>query len=262
MNARQKNWVFTDPRLQKLSQEYEQYTEEDFKVWKILFERQMPNLPKAASKAYLQGVELVKFAADKIANFAELNDVLVKSTGWAVHVVPGLIDDDLFFGLLNNRRFPSSTWLREMEQLDYLEEPDMFHDAFAHMPLLTNQPYVDFLENLSGIALKHIDNPWAIQLLSRIYWFTIEFGLIREDGDLKIYGAGILSSAGETKFSLSNEPAHFEYDIRRILNQEYWKDHFQDKYFVIESYEQLYESLPEIEKVLEEMLVRGNSGEK
>ncbi|MEB2782485.1 phenylalanine 4-monooxygenase [Algoriphagus sp. C2-6-M1] len=254
MNTKQKNWVFTDPRLQKLRQEYELYTEEDFKVWKILFERQMPNLPKAASKAYLEGVKLVKFTADKIANFEELNQILAKSTGWEVHVVPGLIDDDLFFGLLNNRRFPSSTWLRTMEQLDYLEEPDMFHDAFAHMPLLTNQPYVDFLENLSGIALRHIDNPWAIQLLSRIYWFTIEFGLIKEEEELKIYGAGILSSAGETKFSLSNEPAHFDYDVRMILNQEYWKDRFQDKYFVIESYEQLYESLPEIEEVLEEML--------
>lgn len=250
-----KNWVFDDPRLQKLKQEYGQYTEEDVKVWKILFERQMPNLPKSASKAYLDGVEAVQFTSDRIANFAELNQILAKTTGWAVQVVPGLIDDDLFFGLLNNKRFPSSTWLRKMEQLDYLEEPDMFHDAFAHMPLLTNQPYVDFLENLSGIAIKHIENPWAIQLLSRIYWFTIEFGLIREDGELKIYGAGILSSAGETKFSLSNEPAHIPYDVWRILNQEYWKDRFQDKYFVIESYEQLYESLPEIEEVLEEMLV-------
>jgi phenylalanine-4-hydroxylase len=254
-----KNWVFTDPRLQKLRQEYDRYSEEDFSVWKILFERQMPNLPKAASHAYLEGVDQVRFSADRIANFDELNQVLEKSTGWQVQVVPGLIDDDLFFGLLNNRRFPSSTWLRTMEQLDYLEEPDMFHDAFAHMPMLTNRPYVDFLENLSGIALKHITNPWAIQLLSRVYWFTIEFGLIREGGELKIYGAGILSSAGETKFSLSNEPAHLAYDVRKILNQEYWKDRFQDKYFVIESYGQLYESLPEIEEVLEEMLLKGEA---
>lgn len=254
MTEQKKDWVFADPRLQRLRQEYEAYTATDFEVWKILFERQMPNLPGAASRAYLDGVEQVKFSADKIANFGELNQILAKTTGWQVQVVPGLIDDDLFFGLLNNRRFPSSTWLRSLDQLDYLEEPDMFHDAFAHMPMLCNQPYVDFLENLSGIALKHIKNPWAIQLLSRIYWFTIEFGLIREDGSLKIYGAGILSSAGETKFSLSNEPAHLDYDVRRILGQEYWKDRFQDKYFVIENYGQLYQSLPEIEEVLEEML--------
>ncbi|MDE0559302.1 phenylalanine 4-monooxygenase [Algoriphagus sp. NF] len=256
MTDKPKNWIFSDPRLQDLRQDYEAYTAEDFKVWKILYERQMPNLPKAASQAYLDGVEIVKFTADRIANFEELNKILKETTGWAVQVVPGLIDDDLFFGLLNNRRFPSSTWLRKMEQLDYLEEPDMFHDAFAHMPMLTNQPYVDFLEKLSGIALKHIDDPWAIQLLSRIYWFTIEFGLIRENGELRIYGAGILSSKGETKFSLSDEPAHYPYDVKRIMNQEYWKNKFQDKYFVIESYEQLYNSIPEIEAVLEEMLTK------
>ncbi len=255
MNSKQKDWVFADPRLEDLKQDYESYTPEDFKVWKILYERQMPNLPKAACSAYLEGVEKVGFTADRIANFEELNETLAKTTGWAVQVVPGLIDDDLFFGLLNNRRFPSSTWLRKMEQLDYLEEPDMFHDAFAHMPLLTNPHYTGFLEDISGIALKHIEDPYAINLLSRIYWFTIEFGLIRENGELKIYGAGILSSAGETKFSLSDEPLHIPYDVRTILNQPYWKDKYQDRYFVIDSLEQLYESLPEIESVLEEMLL-------
>ena len=138
-------------------------------------------------------MKAVNFTDDSIANFGELNEILAKTTGWEVQVVPGLIDDDLFFGLLNNKRFPYSTWLRIMAQLDYLKVPDMFHDAFAHVPLLTNQRYVDFLEKLSGIALKHIQDPWAIQSLSRMYWFTIEFGLIREEGELRIYGAGILS---------------------------------------------------------------------
>lgn len=254
MNSKSKDWVFTDPRLQDLRQDYDAYTAEDFKVWKILFERQMPNLPKAACKAYLEGVDIVNFNADEIANFEKLNKILADTTGWEVQVVPGLIDDDLFFGLLNNRRFPSSTWLRKMEQLDYLEEPDMFHDAFAHMPLLTNPHYTGFLEKISGIALNHIDNPYAINVLSRIYWFTVEFGLIRENGELKIYGAGILSSAGETKFCLSEEPLHLPYDVRTIMNQPYWKDKFQDRYFVVDSLEQLFNSLPEIEQVLEEML--------
>lgn len=254
MFSKPKDWVFSDPRLQDLKQDYVAYTPEDFKVWKILFERQMPNLPQAACKEYLEGVEIVKFNADEIANFAKLNKILADTTGWQVQVVPGLIDDDLFFGLLNNKRFPSSTWLRKMEQLDYLEEPDMFHDAFAHMPLLTNPHYTGFLEKISGIALKYIKDPYAINVLSRIYWFTVEFGLIREEGELKIYGAGILSSAGETKFSLSDEPLHIPYDVRTIMNQSYWKDKFQDRYFIIDSLEQLYGSLPEIEQVLEEML--------
>ena len=259
MFSKPKGWVFTDPRLKDLKQDYEAYTKEDFEVWKILFERQMPNLFSAACEAYLEGVEKVKFSSDRIANFNELNKILAKTTGWEVQVVPGLIDDDLFFGLLNNKRFPSSTWLRKMEQLDYLEEPDMFHDAFAHMPLLTNPHYTGFLEDISGIALKHIDDPYAINLLSRIYWFTIEFGLIKEKGELRIYGAGILSSAGETKYSLSDEPMHLPYDVRTILNQSYWKDKFQDRYFIIDSLEQLYNSLPEIESVLEEMLLEKKS---
>lgn len=254
MMANPNEWVFSDPRLKEMKQEYEIYTEEDFKVWKILFERQIVNLPDAASKAYLEGIKEINFSSERIADFEEVNQKLSKTTGWVIQVVPGLIDDDLFFGLMFNKRFPSSTWLRKMEQLDYLEEPDMFHDAFAHMPMLTNQPYVDFLQQLSGIALKHIDNKMAIELVSRIYWFTIEFGLIREEGKLKIFGAGILSSAGETKFSLSSEPAHYQYDVRKILNTPFWKNKFQDKYFIIESYEQLFDSLPEIESVLEEML--------
>ncbi|EIM73436.1 phenylalanine 4-hydroxylase [Nitritalea halalkaliphila LW7] len=254
MTERPKEWVFSDPRLKDLQQDYDAYTEEDFQVWKILFERQIVNLPKAASQAYLDGIKQVNFTADRIADFREVNKKLAETTGWEIQVVPGLIDDDLFFGLMHNKRFCSSTWLRKMEQLDYLEEPDMFHDAFAHMPMLTNQHYVDFLEQLAGIALKHIDDPWAIELLSRIYWFTIEFGLIREHGELRIYGAGILSSAGETKFCLSDAPAHHPYEVKKIFNTPYWKDKFQDKYFIIESYEQLYHSIPEIERVLEEML--------
>ena len=125
-----------------MRQEYNKYTEEDFKVWKLLYERQIVNLPNAASQAYLDGLKKINFTADKIPNFEETNKVLTQLTGWSIHVVPGLIDDDIFFQLLSNRKFPSSTWLRKLSQLDYLEEPDMFHDIFGHVPVLTNQPFV------------------------------------------------------------------------------------------------------------------------
>ncbi len=241
-----------------MQQEYEKYTAEDFQVWKILFERQYKNLPGAASQKFLDGLELIGFSSDRIADFAEVNKRLAGLTGWAVQVVPGLIDDDLFFGLLNHRRFPASTWLRSMGELDYLQEPDMFHDAFAHLPLLTDPAYTRFLKDLAGIALKHIQNPLAIDLLSRIYWYTIEFGLIREGGQLKVYGAGILSSAGETLFSLSNEPRHLEYDVELILNTPYWKNKFQERYFVIERFEDLYASIPLIKEKLEELLQKAD----
>lgn len=233
-----------------MKQAYAKYTAEDFQVWKILFDRQQENLPGRATAEFLQGIERINFRPDTIPDFRKTNPLLRSITGWELAVVPGIIDDEIFFQLMANRKFPASTWLRKMSELDYLEEPDMFHDVFAHVPLLTNQAFVDFLQELSKIGLDYVDNKWAIELLSRIYWYTIEFGLIREEGQLRIYGAGILSSAGETLYSLSDQPRHLAYDVEQILNSPYRKDIFQERYFIIDSYEQLYASLPEIRQLM------------
>ena len=233
-----------------MTQNYEKYTEEDFKVWKLLYHRQIVNLPDAASQAYWDGLKRIHFSADRIPNFEETNAYLKELTGWNIHVVPGLIPDDEFFQLMAHREFPASTWLRALSKIDYLEEPDMFHDVFGHVPLLTNQPFVDFLQALSEIALRYIHNPWAIQLISRIYWFTVEFGLIREAGQVRIYGAGILSSAGETAFCLSEQATHIDYNVDTIMRTSYRKDVFQQRYFVITAYEQLYQSTDQIEAFL------------
>ena len=234
-----------------MTQDYDKYTEEDFKVWKLLYDRQIVNLPDAASRAYLEGLKCIHFRADKIPDFKQTNTYLKELTGWGIHVVAGLIPEDEFFQLMANRKFPASTWLRSLSKIDYLEEPDMFHDVFGHVPLLTNQPFVDFLQALSKIALHYIDNPWAIQLISRIYWFTVEFGLIREENRVRIYGAGILSSAGETAYCLSDEATHIDYNVDMIMRTPYRKDVFQERYFVIDSYEQLYHSTDQIEAFLE-----------
>jgi phenylalanine-4-hydroxylase len=237
-----------------MKQNYENYTPEDQKVWNILFDRQFPSLPKAATKEFLIGLDKVNFTGKAIPNFEETNKVLRELTGWEIYAVPGIVEDELFFDLMANRKFPATTWVRKMSELDYLEEPDMFHDVFAHIPLLANQSFVDFLQAISKFGQEWVGDEWAIHLLSRIYWFTIEFGLIREEGELRIYGAGILSSSGETKYSLSDEPNHFEYDVDKILNTPYRKDNMQENYFIIDSYEQLYESLPEIKSKIEELL--------
>ena len=234
-----------------MKQIYENYTEEDQGVWKILFDRQFPHLPEAATKEFMKGLKQVNFTADRIPNFEETNEILRGLTGWEIYAVPGIVEDDLFFDLMANKKFPATTWVRKMSQLDYLEEPDMFHDVFAHIPLLANQAFVDFLQAISKFGQEWIDDEWAIHLLSRIYWFTIEFGLIRENGELKIYGAGVLSSSGETQYSLSNEPEHHEYDVDHILDTPYRKDKMQDRYFIIDSYEQLYRSIPEIKEKIE-----------
>ncbi len=234
-----------------MTQEYSQYTSEDFAVWKLLFERQIDQLPGRATNEYLEGIKRVQFTADRIPRFEEVSQLLQKYTGWRLHVVPGLIPNKEFFELMKNRNFCATTWLRRMDQLDYLEEPDMFHDVFGHVPLLTNQPLCSFLEDLSRIALRFIDSELAIELVSRIYWYTVEFGLIRENGQLKIYGAGILSSKGETHYSLhSDVPQRVPYTVRNVIDTPYIKDRFQEKYFVIDSYEQLYASVGEIEKLI------------
>lgn len=237
-----------------MQQIYGNYKEEDFQVWKLLYDRQIKNLPGAASTAHMEGLDKVNFVAEKIPVFKETNDILESLTGWRLAVVPGIVPDYTFFELMSNRRFPATTWLRKMAELDYLEEPDMFHDVFAHVPLLSNQNFVNFLEELSKIGLGYVGNDYAIELLSRVYWFTVEFGLIREKEGLRIYGAGILSSAGETKYCLSDKPMHFEFDVRAIANTSYRKDVFQDRYFIIESYEQLYNSIPEIKSVIAGLL--------
>ena len=237
-----------------MKQDYDKYTAEDQKVWGILFDRQMPSLKTAATEEFRKGISKVDFHGNMIPNFESTNEVLKELTGWEIYAVPGIVDDALFFELMANKKFPATTWVRKMSQLDYLEEPDMFHDVFAHIPLLANQEFVDFLQAISQFGHEWIDDEWAIHLLSRIYWYTIEFGLIRENGELRIYGAGILSSSGETKFSLSGEPQYFDFDVDLILDTTYRKDIMQDKYFIIDSYEQLYESIPKIKERIEARL--------
>jgi phenylalanine-4-hydroxylase len=231
---------------------YSNYTSEDFEVWKILYDRQMKQFPTHACTAYNEGLKTAHFETGIIPDFNETNQILKETTGWQLAVVPGIVPDYTFFELMANKRFPATTWLRKMEELDYLEEPDMFHDVFAHVPLLTNQHFVNFLEELSKIGLLYVGNDYAIQLLSRVYWFTVEFGLIQEATGVRIYGAGILSSHGETKFSLSEEPPKHAFDIEHMLDTPYRKDMMQTEYFITESYEQLYNSIPLVKELMAE----------
>ncbi|MBP6658666.1 MAG: phenylalanine 4-monooxygenase, partial [Bacteroidia bacterium] len=232
------------------SQIYSDYTDEDFRVWKILFDRQMDILSQTVSRNYLDALKIVNFRNDKIPDFNEVNSTLNDLTGWNLHVVPNISPQKEFFKYLSEKKFTATCWLRSFEQLDYIEEPDMFHDVFAHVPLLSNTAYCNFFKGISDIALEHIDDPKAIELLGRIYWFTIEFGLIRENDKLKIYGAGIISSNGETKHCLSNECEKLNFDVNKIMSTDFRTDILQDKYFVIDSFDQLYNALPEIRKLV------------
>ncbi|PCH92598.1 MAG: phenylalanine 4-monooxygenase [Bacteroidetes bacterium] len=238
-----------------MEQLYQNYTEEDRTVWRTLFDRQMKNLEKVVSQTYLDAIEVVNFRNDKIPDFKEVDEILGKTTGWGMHAVPCISEQREFFELLSKKRFTATTWLRKMSQLDYLEEPDMFHDVFGHVPLLSNAAYTGFFQGISEIAMKHLNDPKAIELLGRIYWFTIEFGLIRENDKLKIYGAGVISSSGETEYCQKSETKWIDFDVKQILASPFSTDKIQDKYFVIESFDQLFNSLPLIETELNTLLI-------
>ncbi|MBA3664822.1 MAG: phenylalanine 4-monooxygenase [Bacteroidetes bacterium] len=233
-----------------MEQEYNNYTAEDHKVWSILFSRQMEALSLNAAKEFIEGVTKVNFQKDSIPDFNEINEKLSELTGWRLEPVKGIIPEKEFFELLSQKRFCATTWIRKMEELDYLEEPDMFHDVFGHIPLLSNPDFCSFLEGLSEIAKQHLNDPFALSLLGRVYWFTVEFGLLNENGTLKIYGAGIASSMGESKHSLSDKTEKLPFKISEILRTVYRNDVMQDKYFVICSLEELYQSLPQLKKEL------------
>lgn len=227
-----------------MKQQFELYTDADRQVWKTLFERQITNLQDKACAEYLIALEKMKevLHPNNIAKFSEIDDWFRTSTGWQMECVPGLIPVDDFFQLLAQKRFCSSTWLRTMDQLDYLEEPDMFHDVFGHIPLLSNSVFSDFANEFGKLGLTIIHDEEKLKMLQRLYWFTIEFGLIKQNG-IKIYGAGIASSFGESISSLSDHNIKLEFDIEKVIREGFRTDVVQTKYFVINSFEELFDSI-------------------
>ncbi len=233
-------------RIKPAVQEYRNYTKEDFEVWALLFNRQMNHLEQHASKLYLEAVAQIGFREDAIPDFAVTNRRLQAATGWQLTVARELVPQAEFFSLLAQRIFPATCWLRTMAELDYLEEPDMFHDVFGHAPLLMHPDFAAFMEAFGKLALQWMHDARALQLLSAVYWFTVEFGLLSEDGVTRIFGAGIISSIGESLHALARQSEKLPFDIQLMMQTRYRTDVVQDKYFVIESFEQLLQALPGI----------------
>jgi len=230
-----------------MKQIFENYTSEDHEVWKILFERQKENLKDKACPEYLAALDEMKevLNSNSIPRFTDLNEWFAQRTGWEIHCVPGLIPVDEFFELLAQKKFCSSKWLRLKSQLDYLEEPDMFHDIFGHVPLLSLPMYSNFMHEFGKLGVAHKDSPEIQIYLQRLYWFTIEFGLMKND--LKIYGAGILSSFGESIECRKDIKQKLEFNIEEVILKPYDSDKIQNEYFMIENFEALFESLKTIE---------------
>ena len=228
-----------------IDQGWSDYTAEDHSVWDLLYKRQIDVLPGRAAPEFMDGLKALDLGKGGIPEFEAMSDELESLTGWRVVAVPGLVPDEVFFDHLANRRFPAGQFIRKRDQLDYLQEPDVFHDVFGHVPMLTNPVFADYMEAYGKGGLRSL-NYAALKNLAALYWYTVEFGLIRTDEGLRIYGAGIVSSKTESIFALEDpSPNRIGFELERLMQTDYRIDDFQQTYFVIDSYEQLFQATVE-----------------
>lgn len=225
-----------------IDQHWARYSTAEHSVWKTLFERQMQVLPGRACDEFLEGVKALALKPDAIPEFARASDVLENLTGWRVVAVPSLVPDAIFFDHLANRRFPVGQFIRKPEQLDYIEEPDVFHDFFGHVPMLAHPVFADYMQAYGKGGQRALTEFHALTNLARLYWYTVEFGLIEKPEGLRIYGSGIVSSRAESIYALeSPSPNRLYFDLERVMRTDYRIDDFQESYFVIDSFESLME---------------------
>ncbi len=222
-----------------IDQGWDNYSAQEHAVWKTLFERQTELLPGRACNEFVEGMRQLPIGADAIPDFRRLSDVLMRHTGWQIVAVPGLVPDEVFFDHLANRRFPAGHFIRKANELDYLEEPDVFHDVFGHVPMLMNPVIADFVQayGVGGLRAQQLG---VLPNLARVYWYTVEFGLVQQKDGLRIYGSGIASSFTESVFALENpSPNRIGFDLERVMRTNYRIDDFQEVYFVLDSLDDL-----------------------
>jgi phenylalanine-4-hydroxylase len=224
-----------------IDQGWDSYSAADHVTWKTLFERQTRLLPGRACDEFVNGMRDLPIGPDQIPDFRRLNEVLMRRTGWQIVAVPGLVPDEVFFDHLAHRRFPSGNFIRQPHELDYLEEPDVFHDVFGHVPMLLNPAIADFIQAYGQGGLRAQQLGYLPQL-ARVYWYTVEFGLLQQGDGLRLYGAGIASSFTESQFCLdSASPNRIRFELERVMRTHYRIDDFQESYFVIRDLDELLE---------------------
>jgi phenylalanine-4-hydroxylase len=227
----------------RLAQDYDGYTADEHAIWRTLYQRQLGLLNEHAAPEFMAGLRLLGADAHRIPVLEEASERLKRLTGFEVIGVPGLIPEADFFAHLAERRFPVTVWMRRRDELDYLVEPDLFHDFFGHLPMLAHTVFANFIQAYGAIG-AHAQTPVALKMLARLYWYTVEFGLVRTSRGLRAYGAGILSSSGETIYATrAAGPARIAFDLQRVLRTNYLIDAYQKTYFVLDDIEQLFDSV-------------------
>ncbi|MBI1330397.1 MAG: phenylalanine 4-monooxygenase [Alphaproteobacteria bacterium] len=224
-----------------IDQHWERYTPGEHGVWRTLFERQSKVLPGRACSEFLDGLKRLELVPDQIPDFERASDKLEKITGWRTVAVPSLVPDDIFFDHLANKRFPVGQFIRRADQLDYIEEPDVFHDFFGHVPMLAHPVFADYMQAYGKGGQRALTEFGMLKNLARLYWYTVEFGLIENGEGLRIYGSGIVSSRAESIYSVeSPSPNRIYFDLERVMRTDYRIDDFQESYFVIRSFDDLF----------------------
>lgn len=223
-----------------IDQGWDRYTAEDHATWDRLYKRQCDLLPGLAAPEFIDGLERLDLGRGGVPNFEAISDELEKLTGWRVVAVPCLVPDAIFFEHLANKRFPAGNFIRKPDQLDYIQEPDVFHDVFGHVPLLAQPVFADYMQAYGEGGLRSLGFD-RLKALAALYWYTVEFGLINTKEGMRIYGAGIVSSRTESIFSLrGTSPNRIHFDLERVMRTDYRIDDFQQSYFVIDSYDELF----------------------
>jgi phenylalanine-4-hydroxylase len=247
MDRRSARLEVTEPYL--VRQDWSAYREQEHAVWAELVGRQMSQLEQHACEEYLQGFEQIGLRADRIPNLAEINLRLQSRTGWSATPVSGFLPAPAFFEMLAARQFPTTTWLRGRDSLEYTPEPDIFHDVFGHVPMHAHPVFADFLQHYGEVGAELTDKEALVQM-GRLFWFTVEFGVIRQKGAIRFYGSGLISSHGESTYVLEGGPEIRDFDVDQVLNQSFSISEMQRVLYAVESFDQIYDATREAEKRL------------
>jgi phenylalanine-4-hydroxylase len=230
-----------------IQQSWSDYTDEQHDVWGILYRRRMKQLATDGSRVFLDGAKVIGLREDRVPDLADVNARLNRMTGWNAVPVSGFLPAREFFQCLSVRRFPTTIIVRTREQMDYLPEPDIFHDVFGHVPLHANPAFADFLQSYGRIACAATSEEDVVRM-TRLFWFTVEFGLVREDGLTKVYGSGLISSHGDAANALGPKCERRPFSLDAVFNQPFEIDHLQDVLFEVESFDQLFAAVREAEE--------------
>ena len=230
-----------------IQQKYQDYTADQHGVWEELVRRRRPQLDAHACREYLEGFEIIGLQDDRLPDLSAITDRLRPRTGWSTTPVSGFLPAEAFFEMLAARMFPTTTWLRGRDSLGYIPEPDIFHDVFGHVPMHAHPVFADFLQHYGSVCAK-VKDPDALERLGRLFWYTVEFGLIRQDGKIKVYGSGVISSHGECTNVIDGGCEVRDFSLNEVLSTPVKVDAIHKLLFAIESFDQIYEAMRQAEK--------------